>query len=469
VRQTGGRLRGLVVSGHREASEFVLLAGVNDRLSEFLGGDLFPGILNLELQDEMALESWTALKQSSLGKVLEPSEERFFSATIFPVRIAGEVPGGIILPHIDGYPDNVVEVVAGCSLGDHLSLEDGTPVELSWGSAAVKDLHVQVCLSGPVESPRPDGFAAYELEGDLPDFDFATIDTSANLFGRRLSMPLFVSSLTGGGARSAAINRRLAEAAQETRIGMAVGSQRLMLEEPSLTPDFQVRVWAPDILLLANLGLVHLNRDITREDCLRAVEAIEADGLMLYVNPLQEAMQVDGNLDFGGLLKRLDDLCVDFPYPVVVKEVGWGFTPAALRRIATVAVAGVDVAGRGGTDWGRVEALLAGRAEGPFEGLGISTADSLVAAIEILRPNTVVLASGGMRDGVQVAKALALGARGVGMGLPFLRWAADSSARVAKEVRRVEQELRVAMWYVGAKDVGALRGRIHRVRQSAGT
>ena len=326
-----------------------------------------------------------------------------------------------------------------------------------------KDRHVDICLTQPVESRRANGFERWELLGDLPDFDFAEMDLSTELFGRRLSLPLFVSSMTGGGARSEELNRRLAEAAQASGIGMAVGSQSLLLKDPSTAPSYQVRCRAPDILLFADLGLVHLNYGLDRAACLRAVESIEADALMLYANHMHEAFQVAGDLDFARLLDRLGALTADFPYPIVVKEVGNGFSEATLERLARLQLAGVDVAGLGGTHWGRVEALAAGRAlDSPLEELGVPTAESLEAAVGILPPTMAVFASGGVRNGVEVAKALALGARAVGVGLPFLKWAAESVDRVLAGVGELERELRLSMWWAGARDVAAVRGRARR-------
>lgn len=437
------------------------MSWVREELAVFLEAEPFPGTLNLRLEPGPSVESWRALKASVVGRELPPGEEGFCTSTLFPVNVEGRVRGAIVLPHVEGYPEDVVELIASESLRERFRLDDGSELAMSWGSAAMKDRQLEACLLGAVESSFGNGFPSYELEGDLPDFDLATLDTSTRVFGRLLSLPLFASSMTGGGVRSGLINRRLAEAAQATGIGMAVGSQRLMLEDSSLAADFCVRAWAPDVLLFADLGLVHLNRGLTREHCLRAVEGIEADALMLYVNPLHEALQADGDLDFAGLMERLSELCNDFPYPIVVKEVGSGLPPAALVRIAGSGVAGVDVAGRGGTDWGRVEAVLAGRPpDSPLEELGTATADSLVAAVEIMPPRVVVFASGGIRNGVEVAKALALGARAAGMALPFLRWAMESTERIVDGVRQVEADLRVAMWYAGAVDVSALRGRV---------
>ena len=326
-----------------------------------------------------------------------------------------------------------------------------------------KDRHVEICLTQPVESRRPNGFDRWELLGDLPDFDFAALDLSGELFGRRLALPLFISSMTGGGTRSEELNRRLAEAAQATGIGMAVGSESLLLKDPATAPSYDVRRWAPDILLFADLGLVHLNRGLDRAACTRAVEAIGADALMLYANHMHEAFQVAGDLDFTRLLDRLGELAADFPYPIVVKEVGNGFSEATLGRLARLPLSGVDVAGLGGTHWGRVEALVAGRTvDSPLEELGVPTADALEAAARVLPPTMPVFASGGVRNGVEVAKALAMGARAAGIGLPFLRWAAESVDRVVVGVGDLDRELRLSMWWAGVREVGALRGKVRR-------
>ncbi|MHB8766902.1 MAG: beta/alpha barrel domain-containing protein, partial [Deferrisomatales bacterium] len=198
---------------------------------------------------------------------------------------------------------------------------------------AAKDRHLEACLGGAVEWPGGSGFERYRLTPDLPDFPFESIDTRCQVLGKRLALPLFASSLTGGGRRSEAINARLAEAAQELGIGMAVGSQRILFDHPELLASFRVRRWASDVLLFANLGLVHLNSGLTRDHCLRAVEWIEADALTLYVNPLHEVFQPAGSTDFRGLLTRLEELCDGFPYPVVVKVLGFGLPVAALGRL----------------------------------------------------------------------------------------------------------------------------------------
>jgi isopentenyl-diphosphate delta-isomerase len=326
-----------------------------------------------------------------------------------------------------------------------------------------KDRHIETCLIGQVESETSNGFDRYELIGDLPDFHFDEIDLSTILLGRRLALPIMISSLTGGGQKSQRINRNLAEAAQRLGIAMTVGSQRIMLEHPETLPSFEVRRWAPDILLLADLGLVHLNHGLTVEKCCRAVEAIGADGLALYVNPMHEAIQREGMLDFRGLVDKLATLRERFPYPIMVKEVGYGFSEAALQKICNCSISALDVAGKGGTDWGRIE-TASGRAHpNRCLELGVQTAQALEAAERIIPADVALLASGGIRTGLDIAKALAMGATVAGMGLPFLKWADDSADRVVIEVERMVEELRTCFWYTGSRNILELR---HKVRSS---
>jgi isopentenyl-diphosphate delta-isomerase len=324
---------------------------------------------------------------------------------------------------------------------------------------SIKDKQIEICLNEEVEDQKGNGFDLFKLDYQIPDFSFDEIDTSIELLGKRMNLPLIIAPLTGGGYRSLEINKRLAEAAEIMRIGMAVGSQRLMIKYPELKSTYYVRDVAPSILLFGNLGLIHLNYGIGYDECMYAVEEIGADGLMLYVNPLQEVFQGSGMVNFGGILRKLERLCERFPYPIVIKEIGYGMPRDFLLKVKELAVWGIDVAGRGGTNWVKIECLLWSK-KGPegLEEIGIPTAMALKEAFEVLK-GKVLFASGGIRKGIEMAKAIALGAKAVSMGLPFLRWASQGLEAILKGVETLREELRFWMWYTGSKDLNALQGK----------
>ncbi len=294
----------------------------------------------------------------------------------------------------------------------------------------------------------------------LPDLDLDEVDTSTTLLGKRLATPLFISSMTGGTPEASAINHRLAEAAQAAGIGMGLGSQRAAIQDPSMADTYRVRHVAPDILLLANLGAVQLNYGYGPDECRRAVEMVEADGLILHLNPLQEALQPGGETSFAGLLSKIEAVCRVLEAPVVVKEVGWGISEQAARQLADAGVAAIDVAGAGGVSWSQVEMHRATtererQVAAVFADWGIPTAESLLMARRGA-PSLPIIASGGIRDGIQMAKAIALGASACGIAGPFLRAAIESTAAVAELVATLATQLRVAMFAAGAADVQAL-------------
>src|SRR5918995_217007 len=264
----------------------------------------------------------------------------------------------------------------------------------------------------------------------LPELDLVAIDTRTRFLGHALRAPLLISGMTGGVERGAEINRRLAAAAQAVGCAMGVGSQRVALEDPSLAPTFRVRDVAPDILLFANLGAVQLNYGYGPDHCRRAVEMAEADALVLHLNPLQEALQVGGNTNWGGILRGIESVCAKIEAPVIIKEVGWGISADVARQLVDVGVAAIDVGGAGGTSWSEVERHRAPteelrRVSSAFVGWGIPTAE----AVQMVRrslPDTPLIASGGLRSGVDAALAVALGADLAGFAAPLLRAAANS-------------------------------------------
>jgi isopentenyl-diphosphate delta-isomerase len=322
--------------------------------------------------------------------------------------------------------------------------------------------HIRINLEEDVRSELTTGLERFRFEHNaLPEIDFRAIQTRTPAFGKQLRSPLLISSMTGGTEDAERINLSLAEAAQAAGVAMGLGSLRAALEDESLAPTFQVRRVAPDILLLANLGAVQLNYGYTVDECRRAVALVGADALVLHLNALQEALQREGDTDFSGLLHKIEAVCRDLEVPVIAKEVGWGIAAGPARRLAEAGVAGIDVAGAGGTSWSQVEMHRAAdedaaRLAGAFVGWGLPTADAVVEVRAAL-PDLHLTASGGIRSGLDVAKCIALGADLVGMAGPFLRAAAQSSEAVAAEIRRTVDELRVAMFATGAQDLPALR------------
>ncbi len=227
------------------------------------------------------------------------------------------------------------------------------------------------------------GFDAHRfVHSALPEIDLGEVDTSLDLFGRTLAAPIIISCMTGGTEEARTINRTLATVAQEHRIALGLGSGRVLIEHPELCDSFDVRSLAPDVALFANLGAVQLNKGYGLDECRRLVDVSQADALVLHLNPLQEALQLEGDTCFRGLLGKIASLCAALGVPVVVKEVGWGIAPDLVRALVDAGVAAVDVAGAGGTSWSEVERFRIAepwraRVAGAFAGWGISSAECI--------------------------------------------------------------------------------------------
>ncbi|MBI3733237.1 MAG: type 2 isopentenyl-diphosphate Delta-isomerase [Chloroflexi bacterium] len=299
------------------------------------------------------------------------------------------------------------------------------------------------------------------LHQALPEIDKGDVNTGLHFFGRALAAPLVIASMTGGAWPTAEINERLAEAAQMCGVAMGVGSQRAALENPALAKTYQVRRVAPHILLFANLGAVQLNYGYGVEQCRRAVEMIEADALILHLNPLQEAVQAHGNTNFGGLLKKIETVCRTLTVPVIAKEVSWGIDEATARRLADAGVSAIDVAGAGGTSWTEVERHRApsehlANIAATFQDWGIPTADSILMA-QSGAPSLPIIASGGLRSGLDAAKCLALGATLASMAAPYLKPATVSTEAVISKINETIEELRITMFCLGITTLADLR------------
>lgn len=322
--------------------------------------------------------------------------------------------------------------------------------------------HLSICLECQVEpEPAATGLEHYRFAHEaLPEIDLDDVDVSTALFGRAMNAPFVISSMTGGFAEGGRFNRMLAEAAQELGIAMGVGSQRVALLDPALAPTFQVRAVAPDILLFANLGAIQLNNGFTVDDCRAAVEMISADALVLHLNPLQESVQPGGNTNFDGLAGKIEEVCARLELPVVVKEVGHGISEQTARILRDCGVSCIDTAGAGGTSWSRVEAARRhnGKSEvgTTFQWWGIPTADS-ICMCRRAAPDLPLIGSGGIRSGLDAAKAIALGADLAGFGLPLLREAVHGVDAVIHRLNRYREELRTAMFCTGTRTIPDLK------------
>ena len=326
-----------------------------------------------------------------------------------------------------------------------------------------KDDHIRINLEEQVQFPHlTTGLEEYRfMHQALPELDFAGVSPQTTLFGKTLNSPILISSMTGGTERAQNLNRVLATAAQEARIAMGLGSLRAALEDPSLITTYDVRPVAPDILLLANLGAVQLNYGYGIDQCRRAVDLVRADALILHFNALQEAIQPEGQGNFSGLLAKVEAICRQLEVPVVAKEVGWGFSPEAACQLAQAGVAAIDVAGAGGTSWSEVEYHRAPTTQHAsvaraFADWGISTADS-IRYVREAAPDLPIIASGGLRNGVDIAKCIALGAELGGIAGPFLKAAAQSLEAVRLLIWELSTQIRTAMFVSGAADIPTLR------------
>jgi isopentenyl-diphosphate delta-isomerase len=318
-----------------------------------------------------------------------------------------------------------------------------------------KSDHIQINLEQDVRSALTTGLEkVHFIHEALPELDLNRVDPTLSLFGKTLSAPILISSMTGGTDRAGTINLRLAEAAQSVGVAMGVGSQRAALEHPEQAATFQVRKVAPDILLFANLGAIQLNHGYTLDHCRRAVDMIRANALILHLNPLQEAVQAGGDVNFAGLTKKIEEICRKLEVPVIAKEVGWGISERTAKILADCGVSAIDVAGAGGTSWSQVEMHRAPdeftrQLAATFVGWGIPTAESILN-VRKAAPDVTVFASGGLKDGLDIAKCVALGASLGGMAGQFLKAAAISTENVAEMMKLTKRQIEVTMFACGA-------------------
>lgn len=297
----------------------------------------------------------------------------------------------------------------------------------------------------------------YFTPNALPGIDRAEVDLRVPFLSHSLRAPLLISCMTGGTEVATRINRRLATAAEELGIAVGVGSQRKAIEDPTLAASFEVRTFAPSVPVLANLGAVQLNYGFGLDECRAAVEMVGADALVLHLNPLQEAIQPEGQCDFSNLLGKMGEIASGLDVPVIAKEVGSGISAATAQDLLGVGIGIVDCAGVGGTSWALIEAA---RADDPeigdlFGDWGIPTPENIRELSQVA--GVQIIGSGGIRTGLDAAKALGFGADLVGMARPFLEAAMASTAAVVARAQRTIRELEVAMFCTGARTIEALR------------
>jgi isopentenyl-diphosphate delta-isomerase len=334
-----------------------------------------------------------------------------------------------------------------------------------------KNQHISICATKDVEaSDRYTGLEEITLlPCALPELDWSELDTSTWFLGNRFRLPLLITGMTGGLARGADINLRLAKAAAAFGIPMGVGSQRVALDNPDHAAIFTVKKAVPDLFLIGNIGIAQLLSPDAADLCQRAVDMIAADALAIHVNVLQEVVQVEGDRNFRGVLTKIASIARSLSVPLLVKEVGVGLDPTTAQRLIEAGAAALDCGGKGGTSWSLIEGE---RASSPvtravaqnFRDFGIPTAVSL-AAIRAALPHVSLAATGGIRDGLMVAKACALGANVCGIGLPLLRAALEGEEAVHEQLTTFAQGLRVAMIVTGSRTLSDLVRRAHRSEQ----
>jgi isopentenyl-diphosphate delta-isomerase len=317
--------------------------------------------------------------------------------------------------------------------------------------------HIRLALDDRMQLASR-AFEPFVFDHDaLPEVDFDAIDLGVEFLGKHIAAPLLLSCMTGGTEIAARINRNLAEAAESRGVALGVGSQRKALEDASQASSFEVRGAAPTIPLLANLGAIQLNYGYSLEHCRRAVAMIDADALVLHLNPLQEAIQPEGQCNFAGLLPKMAAVAEALSVPVIAKEVGSGLSEATGRRLVSAGIKILDTAGVGGTSWARIEAQRADDVETGevFAGWGITTPESIQQLRRI--DGVTIIGSGGLRNGLDVAKAIALGADLAGLAQPFLEDAMESAEHVGRRIDRIVRELKIAMFCLSSPTVADLK------------
>jgi len=322
-----------------------------------------------------------------------------------------------------------------------------------------KNDHIRICLREDVEALlKRAGFGDIEfVHKAVPELDYEEVDTSVTFFGAKLRAPIMLTAMTGGSELGRKLNHRMASAAQKFGIAYSVGSQRAAIENSKLAKTYEVRDVAPDVFLVGNIGFSQISAGYGVKEVRAAVEMIRANTLSIHMNALQELIQPEGEPNYREAMKKLSRICRELGYPVIVKETGCGISSDVAKKLVAAGASALDVSGAGGTSWAGVEAY---RRKDPSRGItfwdwGIPTA---VSTLEVSTSVDVpVISSGGIRSGLDAAKALALGADMVGIALPALRAAAAGEGELEKFLRNFIFELRAAMFLTGCRKTEELR------------
>jgi isopentenyl-diphosphate delta-isomerase len=324
--------------------------------------------------------------------------------------------------------------------------------------------HIDILREDPETDRQGNAFDRIHLQHRaLPEINLEDVDPSLTFLGKKLSFPLLISSMTGGDHEVLRqVNHNLAEAAEHCGVAMAVGSQRVMFTHQQAAQSFDLRKVAPTALLFGNLGAVQLNKGFDIEQCKVAVNILEADGLFLHLNPLQEAVQPEGDTCFKGLAAKIGDIAKHLPVPVLVKEIGSGIHPRDAEILCAHGITFIDVAGQGGTSWSRIEHHR--RSSTIDDDLGLLFQDwgtptpSLLQQLAPMREMGITLiASGGLRNPLDMIKSIILGASLAGMAKPFLEPAMGSTEAVVAKIEKLRHAFRTAMFLLGARTLRDLQ------------
>ncbi len=314
-----------------------------------------------------------------------------------------------------------------------------------------KKEHVEISLRAASQYVVGAGFDRIKLiHNALPELNLDKVNLSSRFLGRKIKYPILITAMTGGYPKSKEINRKLAEAAEKHKIALGLGSQRAMIENPKLADTFRMRKYAPSIPIVANIGAVQLKK-YPFKTIEKLVSSVDADGLAVHLNALQEVIQPEGDKDYSGVLKAIAKACDKLDVPVIVKETGAGIDRDAAEKLKVAGVSWIDVSGAGGTSWSKIEYLRSKSAVPGFEEWGIPTVECLMMCRGVLP----LIASGGVRNGIDAAKAIALGADMAGAAQPFLK--ALMKKRLDKELEMWEKQLRIAAFLTGSKNIAHLK------------